>query len=697
MPSKKDKVLFVQLINNTTKDVVWEERYEIENGFVDGHIHIKDDLPFGNYSIVAYSEHSLFKRQDAFYAQKNITILKNISERKKTPIFNENDISEFILFPEGGHLVSELKNKLAFKALNKKGTPIYCSGTLFEENVPILKFNSIHAGLGKIDFTPIISKKYYIKLNQKPDTIYQLPLIKKSGKILSIISNTKSLLTLRVSKKSTVTETVYLRLQIKGVVYKMAVAKLKNNVIIKLPLEEIPGGIAEVTLFDNYLKPIAERLVYLKIDEKLQIKTDLKRSNYKTREKVTLRIKTTNQKGQPITAHLGLSVFDRFYQNKLNPKNILSHYYLSSQLKGNIYNPSYYFNKNNKNRKQALDLLLLTQGWRKYIWNDNHLKTRGKLLESEIFDEIKGKVLAKRKKHKELNMPMYIGAFNGSNESTNDIIYLDSLKNFVIRPKHLKIDNKDYLYLKLYSAKFSGYKIAIKDLAFKKINELKKYKKNYYPLYKKKLIREKEVKPFISTAKTIELDEVKVKTKIKSAFKNKFISKLDSLAKFDLNLDFICHINHLNCPLHLGRRNKRPLEGVSYSRVLVFRSGSWVEPKIAIKGEPTKIVPLPPYSYPKYTEEELLELFGLVRMKGYYEKREFYKPTYDELTINDPIPDYRNTLFWKPNIITDKNEEVEVTFYCSDINNVFIGNIEGVSQNGLLGNDSFSFNVFKRE
>ena len=93
------------------------------------------------------------------------------------------------------------------------------------------------------------------------------------------------------------------------------------------------------------------------------------RKTYALREKATLKIKVTDGNGVPVKTNLGLSVFDKAYINPADPVNILTHCYLSSQIRGKIHNPLYYFDEKNKDRMQAMDLLLLTQGWRRYVWN----------------------------------------------------------------------------------------------------------------------------------------------------------------------------------------------------------------------------------------------------------------------------------------------------------------------------------------
>jgi len=86
---------------------------------------------------------------------------------------------------------------------------------------------------------------------------------------------------------------------------------------------------------------------------------------------------------------------------------------------------------------------------------------------------------------------------------------------------------------------------------------------------------------------------------------------------------------------------------------------------------------------------------NLSRIKAYYVRREFYEPKYDNADLlNDPSPDYRNTLLWKPMIVTDEKGEAALEFYCSDINTRFAGNIEGLNGEGLLGTHSFEFSVY---
>ena len=99
------------------------------------------------------------------------------------------------------------------------------------------------------------------------------------------------------------------------------------------------------------------------------------------------------------------------------------------------------------------------------------------------------------------------------------------------------------------------------------------------------------------------------------------------------------------------------------------------------------------YYGPQYTEEELLEMYGMSKAQGYHPVREFYEP--DELDLASPTPDYRNLLQWRPAVLTDENGIAEIPFAASDVNTEFIGLVEAVDGMGLMGAQSFTFKVYK--
>ena len=402
--------------------------------------------------------------------------------------FKKGSPIQFNLFPEGGNLVSNLSSRLAFKAVDIDGAPLDVEGTLFEDNSPIQEFKSSHAGMGSMMITPVSGKKYHITLTQpKTDSIFLLPEVYPEGIVMRLGERNDKFLELFVSQSpGHAKRTVYLRGQLRGGVYSTANGVLNNELKFRIPLDQFSmQGIAEFTLFDENLEPMAERLVYIKPDKKLYIEATLSKQKYETREKASLKIKVKDENGDPVKANLGVSVYDKIYHNQENPKNILSYFFLTSQLKGQIYDPAFYFDTRNKERDGALDLLLLTQGWRRYVWNEDNLKVYGNTKQL-IFDGTEGEVYATKKiKEAPKEEVLYVKTIIFEKKEYTDQLLTDSTGIFYVTPEHLKNGQGSYVYLTPMLTPYYGPKIRLSD-PFQTINETRIKKEINYPLSKPK-------------------------------------------------------------------------------------------------------------------------------------------------------------------------------------------------------------------
>lgn len=793
IPSLLSKTLYLQLLNESTKKAVWQEKYEIKNGFADGRISLERNLPEGDYLLAAYTSNSFFADTTDYYAVRRIKVKTDMNyrpslkaifdksfyngndtirlffspsseqddslfaeinailqrgnkklEKEKTttsvqgkaliafhpqdtressqvsisikykdhteslviPVPKKNNSVQFSTFPEGGELVSGIRSKLAFKAVNINGEPVYIKGTLFEGNTPLLGFSSSHAGMGSFIFTPDTGKKYRIRLTEPAiDSTFLLPKIYPSGMTMQLVRKDKESLSFKISQSSRLNpQDIYLRVQCRGVVYGMATGYLNRELMIKLPLAGLPQGIAEVTLFNSTLVPVAERLVYVNQDLKLNISTELSKEIYGTRGKATLKIKVKNEKGESVVANLGISVFDKLYQNPCDSNNIISHYYLSSQLKGRIYDPSFYFTSTARGRYEALDLLMLTQGWRKYLWDEMNLKKSEKL-QQIISDGVHG-VISYPHRHKKVpKKQVFVMAFSPNRDSTKLLTPADSAGGFYVSVNLLKRWETDYIYLKPLGppgSQFTMYSVdplALPEFVlgikltdpFEIINTTMRNYEFIYPLSTLKMENENVSDSLVAENGFIKIKEVTIKSRKQNIIRGKYLGILDSLV---INADYVCPYGVLNCPRHPpdepepivsamnGYGEKKPIPGKEYYIIYNYNTPAERVAKIT-------------YWPNKYSEEDLLKINNLSRVKAYYGKREFYQPDYDKETEENIIPDYRNTLLWEPEVITDEKGEAILSFFCSDINTDFVGRIEGVSGEGLLGTGDFKFIVRK--
>lgn len=689
-PVDLDKTLYVQLMKEAGDSVVWKEKYQVINGFAEGHLYIPDSLPEGIYLLAAFSAHSYYNNQPHFNAFRKLRIIRNIrSLEKKSSVNARVDLPapepiQFNFFAEGGNLVEGLMNKVAFKAVNNKGVPQFVSGTLLKDNVPVQAFTSLHDGMGSFLLQPEPGKKYTVRLTHPVvDSVYVLPAAVAGGMVMHLLRQENDSLVFRVSQKDVgESRRIYLRMQIRGMVQLVATGTVKDSLLVKVSVREMPQGIAEVTLFDEALQPVAERLVYVNATQGLHITTSLSKINYGNREKVQVTIRTTNGAGKPVAAHVGLTVYDKYYRQEEDTKDILTHYFLNTQLRGRIYNPQYYFSDTAKNRKAATDLLLLTQGWRSYTWQEDNMKASMPDSSTLLPDMLSVQSTIREKKKQAQSSPQVLAVF-AQQENNGRMVFTDSVGRFMLTPEDMMLGRRVYI-------KHLGkeeYNVTVDD-PFKVIaagNRQYNYPLPYQPPKAKDRVDTAMSSRIMQSVKN--LQEVVVTARTNTAgFRDKYLGRMDSLAKFERNTDYVAACGWLNCPAE-GNGTK-PVEGKVYSVLTDKKRSSVTSHPFYFGRDDFKEVT---YHYPKFTEEELLKKFKLTRVEGYYPARKFYEPNYDQQ--QEAGADVRNALAWQPNIITNENGEASITFFCSDINSSFIGVAEAVSADGLLGRSTFNFTV----
>ena len=296
-----------------------------------------------------------------------------------------------------------------------------------EDDREITAIRSLHDGMGMFAITPRWGKDYKVILSD--GRTYPLPAIERTGMGLRVLRNNESGITIVVSASDTIARPFTILAKIRGMLCCTAKGVVKGQQIVRMPKERFPmQGIAEITLTvgDN-LFPVAERLVYVNPIQRLNITVSTDRQQYNRRDEGKECLKVTDSSGLPLKAELAVSIFDKAYLYLPGHENILSHCYLSEEIRGNIFNPSYYFDERNEDRLQALDLLLMTQGWRSYVWNEKPIKGR-----QVLTDGLYGKETTSNKL---TSMMQLISAF--SLQSDSCFILTDSIGGFEITPDHM--------------------------------------------------------------------------------------------------------------------------------------------------------------------------------------------------------------------------------------------------------------------
>lgn len=281
---------------------------------------------------------------------------------------------ELKFFPEGGNLIEGVKNNVAFEALNEFGKGADVKGEIVDRTGnKITTFESFHLGMGAFEFTPEEGETYYANIirPQNRHMRIAIPQAEKRGFSLKLQAKNEKSITWDIYAPDH-TENITFAGQTQKCLYYNETLKLKKGWNkIEVETSAFPMGIATFTLFDNG-KETCERLVFLQPDKGLHIKITTNKEHYKPTEEVILNIETTDSEGKPTAASIGLAVVDEQLLTLANDKqdNILSYLLFSSELKGKIEEPFFYFNKEEPKAEKAIDYLMLTHGWRSFVWED---------------------------------------------------------------------------------------------------------------------------------------------------------------------------------------------------------------------------------------------------------------------------------------------------------------------------------------
>jgi hypothetical protein len=76
--------------------------------------------------------------------------------------------------------------------------------------------------------------------------------------------------------------------------------------------------------------------------------------------------------------------------------------------------------------------------------------------------------------------------------------------------------------------------------------------------------------------------------------------------------------------------------------------------------------------------------------------QEFYSPKYTVSAKDNAESDYRSTIYWKPDVITDAGGKATLSFYTSDITGNYTINLQGSNMDGLIGSGGATIKVVQK-
>ena len=658
-------------------------------------------------------------------------------------------------FPEGGDASVGVSGKIAFKALNEFGKAADIEGKILDTTgKEVQQFKSFHMGMGAFRLTPLDGQSYTAVIT-RPIGIkkhYSLPQAATSGHTLAVTNSDKKNLEVAVHRPNE--QESHLIVQVRGTIYHQQTLPGKKGLFkTTIPLTHFPRGIAQVTLFDSEGIPKSERLVFVRPDKKMNLEITTDNESYGTNKPVKVNIKATNEKGDPVSTQLSMAVVNDQIISHADDKqdHITSYLLMSSDLKSDIVEPKFYFDDEESNASQALDYLLMTQGWRRFSWKEVMEETQAVTYLPEKRGIIAGKLVHRNKQDKIAQAKVYLFELGTSRKTS--ITETDETGAFAFTDV---APTANIQLMAQPKGKVDNWKIVLD----------------------KESISNRQIKPLSSTDDKQLLPKFIRTAVAEMAIEEKEQSVSPGKAKYgktsNLNLSLSEDVSHLSevVVTGLGYSTRSSLTGsvsvvqgqsvVSGSNLglalqgrvpgveITQQSGnSGSTPKIRIRGSSSLLAGSQPLivvdgiptndhtsnnfspltglrtedihsiqvlkgptatalygaqshngvvvvetkhgyrnSYQNYTPY----VYHTVKPRRYSVVREFYQPQFRK-SKKDEKEIHSSTLFWAPNIKTNENGVAEITFHTSNEVSSFRITAEGVSDQGQIGRNEQVFHT----
>ena len=659
---------------------------------------------------------------------------------KNFPVKSTSNQADVKFFPESGELVTGVRSRVGFKAVGADGLGMKVSGFITDKgNNKIVEFESEHAGMGQFRLQPMPDEIYtaHIKFEDGSERTFSLPRILPGGYVLSVTNtNPEKLLVHIITSENVQTEGKFtLVAQTNGLVNFVAKNKLQAQLFTaEIPKTRFPTGILQLTLFSPTNEPVAERLVFINHSDFLNIGLSTSKPVFEKREKVKLMLHAKDEKEKATVGSFSVSVID---ETKVPFKEsmettIISNLLLSSDLKGFVENPNYYFTDITDEKIRHLDILLLTQGWRRFEWKNILSNSFPNLAyQPETNMEISGRVKA-------LNGKPVVGGkvtlFSSSGDvflidtltdangefRFQDLIFSDSTK-FIVQARNEKDRKNVEIELNRIPAQLVTKN---KNAAMLEIN----VNRSILPYLQNSKNQFDELRRYGVIGKSIMLSEVKVVEK-KPILKNS--SNLNGAG----NADAIIKSEDLQNCAFLSQCLQGRVAGIIVSNGIVYSTRSMgssfrgpVPMQIVIDGmmvEPefiSSINPVDVESIEVLKSGANTAIYGMrggggvliintkrgevnkdyrnyapgiisYNPKGLYKGREFYSPNYEDPKINTKMADLRTTIYWNPNVVSDSTGKASVEFYNGDGPGNYKAVVEGININGKIGRKIYRYSV----
>jgi len=628
-------------------------------------------------------------------------------------------------YPEGGHLISGQLSIVAFKALHNSGSSLYITGEVMDSKGNIVtEFKTFYDGMGDFLIRPLAGEHYQVVCHNGDHSLrFDLPEAQTNTCALKAFTRNNKLWISINRQDSASNPELYLLIHFGGLmIYADRWDASKDFIVFDTSF--FPSGINHILLLTNDMQVISERMVFFLNDDNGIASFQTQKAGYAKREQIQAKVQLKSEMNRPLKGNFSIAVTNDREVIADTTSGILSDILLRSELKGYIENPEYYFQKGNKDSELAADLLMRTHGWTRYVIPE---VVRGRLnypnipyeASQKISGTVKNGLLLKGAKN-------FVVSLFSSNTGFYDQI--ETCENGRYAFRNFEFPDSTIYTVQALNSQGKGQQktnLYVDEDTFPEIHAgwvdpvIAEEEAN--PLFLDYVAKADLYCTYENGVKVINLPDVLVKgiRQDKYKYKSPFYSdpdysfsaeKIEEYANMDIRnlLSLVPGITLYDDDIRIrGNKLTTPPPLIVIDDIPISLRGEetvWdvlnlvdihsIGQLDVLKGVAKTFMYDPRATggaiviYTKKGEGMSFQLplnVKTVMPLGYQLPIEFYSPKYDyRASLDNPKSDLRTTIYWKPNVMTNDEGEIELDFYTADDPATYTVIIEGVSDSGKL-------------
>lgn len=373
--------LYAEVLDEKGEAVVRVKIKRSGNGFP-GYIDLPESLETGNYTLRAYTLWQL-NNDDAYHFNDRIRIIGASGKSEKAADVPPADV-DISFWPEGGRYFTNHNAVIGFKVVDKLGKSVDFSGILVSDRGgELLPVFTRHDGMGAFFFYPLPGHRY--SLRDASGKLHPLPEPSEEGATLHLRGYSGQYYVSTVGYGGGVASLLVRDASALRPVAEVNLDGSMGSLVIKKSF--FHPGINHLLLVNELGKIISERLFFVRDVQSPVCALQMNILSESPRALAEGVISLTGPDGTPLDGSCSVSVVRGALKGWQQSDGITSYMGLSSELKGKINQPYYYFDPEipERERDEAMDLLMMIQGWRYY--DIEHIR-----YSREQMQEIRGRV-----------------------------------------------------------------------------------------------------------------------------------------------------------------------------------------------------------------------------------------------------------------------------------------------------------------